>query len=295
LPTDPNQLGGYAYAGNNPLAKSDPSGLMFPIEDREPAGKPMGGGGRGGDDGNSGGGGGGGGGGKCSGRFCVGSPNAPAGHTGADDGFKYDPTAKATWGDRLSWAKWGARRSGCAATSWFNFGPCGDNHQGMKLYSHYREGNGTPMDIDYEAGWDQDEKIRGDITSEILSAQKAAEKLAKGEGNLFSITGRSRHIADQPDTPEWQNTLGSYDQWSSADVQVTGKRMTMRIRVTAYDRYNFNPGAKAVQTGLSDDENGRFAVLGWAKGFNTSGTIERTVTWTVGSPSGGVISGGKNR
>lgn len=30
------------------------------------------------------------------------------------------------------------------------------------------------------------------------------------------------------------------------------------------DRWNFNPGAKDIQTGIADAENGRFAVLGWA-------------------------------
>ena len=41
-----------------------------------------------------------------------------------------------------------------------------------------------------------------------------------------------------------------------------------------------------VTTGIPDSENGRFAELGWAKEFRTSGELERTVTWTIGETGG---------
>jgi RHS repeat-associated protein len=34
--TDPNQLGGYTYAGDNPVAEADPSGKMLPLDERGP-------------------------------------------------------------------------------------------------------------------------------------------------------------------------------------------------------------------------------------------------------------------
>lgn len=37
-----------------------------------------------------------------------------------------------------------------------------------------------------------------------------------------------------------------------------------------------------IATGLPDDSNGRFAVLGWAKSFFTYGKAVRKVTWTAG-------------
>ena len=48
------------------------------------------------------------------------------------------------------------------------------------------------------------------------------------------------------------------------------------------DRYNFNGGAVDIATGLPDNANGRFAVLGWAKSFITNGKVEKKVTWKKG-------------
>ncbi|GAB1646260.1 hypothetical protein [Krasilnikovia sp. MM14-A1259] len=58
----------------------------------------------------------------------------------------------------------------------------------------------------------------------------------------------------------------------------------MRITVHAYDRYTFNNGSKDIVTGEPDASNGRFAQLGWAKSFNTSGSLVRDVSWTMGNP-----------
>jgi hypothetical protein len=32
-----------------------------------------------------------------------------------------------------------------------------------------------------------------------------------------------------------------------------------------------------------DDVNGKFTTFGWAKPFNSSGSLEREVTWSIGS------------
>jgi hypothetical protein len=56
----------------------------------------------------------------------------------------------------------------------------------------------------------------------------------------------------------------------------------VRIVVHAEDRDNFNPDAKDITTNIEDAENGRFAELGWAKAFNSSGSLVREVSWTVG-------------
>ncbi len=44
--------------------------------------------------------------------------------------------------------------------------------------------------------------------------------------------------------------------------------------------------------GESDDENGRFAELGWTKSFDGSGSITRTVTWELGSDLPAVVETG---
>ena len=45
--------------------------------------------------------------------------------------------------------------------------------------------------------------------------------------------------------------------------------------------YNFNPGQSDIASGTPDAVNGRFAELGWAKEFKTSGSLTQTVTWNV--------------
>ena len=104
------------------------------------------------------------------------------------------------------------------------------------------------------------------------------------------ITSKNRNIPNNPATEEWQKVLGSYDMWSSADVFVAGKMITMRVTVRAHDRYNFNNGSVDIVTGEPDAANGRFAQLGWASGFNTSGSLSRDVTWPLGSESQADVS-----
>ncbi|MEU4242517.1 RHS repeat-associated core domain-containing protein [Actinoplanes sp. NPDC026619] len=293
--TDPNQLGGYAYAGSNPISRSDPSGKMFPMEERGDTGSAIPSG-RGGDSGSGGDTGGGGGGGKkCSGRYCVGSPKEPTQPSGADDDFKYDPKEKATWRDHWNWAKWGGMMLLCDGSAILNVSKCGDMHQAPDFYAHYRDGDGDPMEFDYDAGYKQDDSIRQDVNREISQAQRAAEALAKDQGSNFGITGKSRQNSLYPNTYEWQKVIGSYNIWSSADVHVKGNQIYMRIRVNAYDRYNFNRGAGDIQTGKPDDANGRFAVIGWAKGFNSSGYVQRDVYWTIGSPNGAYVRNSPTR
>ena len=41
------------------------------------------------------------------------------------------------------------------------------------------------------------------------------------------------------------------------------------------DYYNFNPGQLDIATGLPDDDNCLFAIIGWAKPFYSRGSIKR--------------------
>jgi hypothetical protein len=67
----------------------------------------------------------------------------------------------------------------------------------------------------------------------------------------------------------------------------------MEVTVHAEDRYNFNRGDEDIATKAPDDENGRFAELGWAKSFDVNGSVTRTVTWELGSDKPPVVSGGE--
>ncbi|MER8102666.1 hypothetical protein [Kitasatospora sp. NPDC094016] len=65
----------------------------------------------------------------------------------------------------------------------------------------------------------------------------------------------------------------------------------MKLTVHVLDRYDFNKSNKDIASGVSDNVNGRFATLGWAKPFTTRGGLEKTVTWTIGA-SGSLVSPG---
>ena len=54
------------------------------------------------------------------------------------------------------------------------------------------------------------------------------------------------------------------------------------MTVHARDKWNFNKGDHDSVTGLGDDVNGRFEELGWARSFETSGSMTKTYTWKVG-------------
>ncbi|RAX19723.1 hypothetical protein DRB06_11670 [Actinomyces sp. Z5] len=56
----------------------------------------------------------------------------------------------------------------------------------------------------------------------------------------------------------------------------------MTTTITAKDHWNFDEGKADKATGTPDSENGRFEELGWARSFDTSGTVTRTVSWKVG-------------
>ena len=91
------------------------------------------------------------------------------------------------------------------------------------------------------------------------------------------------HMPNNPATGMWQKIIGSYDLWGSGNVTINNGTVTMTFTAHAEDRYNFNPGNGDIATGLKDDDNGRFEVLGWAHAFNSHGTLTRTVTWSYGN------------
>lgn len=105
------------------------------------------------------------------------------------------------------------------------------------------------------------------------------------------MTGDASASSAYPVTENWQKTIGGYQQWSSADVKVDGDQVTTEIVVHAEDHYNVNRGQADIASGAPDDANGRFTELGWAKPFDSSGSVRRTVTWTLGAPESALVSG----
>ncbi|MEV5972828.1 RHS repeat-associated core domain-containing protein [Streptomyces sp. NPDC051921] len=285
---DPRQLNPYTYSNSNPLAFSDPAGTEIGSRPNsceysleycstevqqsvgyDPATKKVGEG------------------------YRVGKPVEP--RVWYVDSFPYNPKAKATAGDRASWVKWDLYGVGGNLGSWTGLRDLSD---AMPMYRNYRLGKGDPMVFDYEKALREEPGVAADVADEIARAQKWAEIIQGREGeSAFSMTGSAVGVAkngtpNYPATENWQKAIGEHRVWGSADVKVSGDKFTMRITIHAMDRWDFNEGMTDIVTGEPDDSNGRFAELGWAKPFLTSGTATRDVTWTRGDILGGQTTGG---
>jgi hypothetical protein len=218
-----------------------------------------------------------------SGKYRFGDPTRPP--IKFDDDFVYDPDAEASFDDYVSWNKWGMIDNGARVLR-----PGLDD--ASEFYSHYRDATGTPRTVDYEEAYREDEVIRGSVDQEINDAVRAADELHKQTGSTsFSITGDAAK-AEYPVTENWRKALGGHTIWGSGDVRIDGNTATMEVTVHAEDRYNFDRGKSDIDSGTPDSVNGRFAELGWAKSFDVSGTLTRTVTWELGSGQPPVIEGG---
>ncbi|WP_234816670.1 MULTISPECIES: hypothetical protein [Mycolicibacterium] len=192
-----------------------------------------------------------------------------------DEGFEYG-SAKPTWQDYVKRMEWLAKLAGGRMIR-------SDLDDATQMYRHYWDNNGEPIEFDYEEAYQEDPGIRKNVDGQIARAQQGAEELIRAGNTSFSMTGDPVPSEAYPTTENWQKAIGGYQQWSSADVQVEGNKVTMTVTVHAEDHYNFNRGQADIATGAADNENGRFTELGWAKPFDSHGEITRTITWELGS------------
>jgi hypothetical protein len=221
------------------------------------------------------------------GKYKIGEPSQPAWNEGTqyDEDFKYDPKAKVTAEDKSNWRKWGFMSFGADIISSLPI-KIRNLPDAVKTYDHYRSAKGTDLTINYEKAYKEDEHIRNTVNKHISDAQKAAEGLFKiSKKSSFKMTGQLLPIGGSdgyPVTENWQKAVGAHFVWISADVTVDNAKFKMITTVHEIDRYNFNKGMSDIKSGTPDEVNGRFAVLGWAKSFNTVGKMVRVVTWNKG-------------
>lgn len=205
-------------------------------------------------------------------EFVVGPPTRP--DIEWDDDFEYD-SASPGLTDHLARAKWLAMLRGGQLLK-------PELDDATQMYRHYWSNTGDDIRFDYEEAYLEDDGVRAAIDAEIERARRGAEQLVLGGNREFSMTGDARATDHYPTSENWQKTIGGHQTWSSADVRVDGDRVTMEITVHGEDYYNFNRGQSDIASGASDDENGRFTEVGWARPFHSSGEVTRTVTWTLG-------------
>lgn len=223
--------------------------------------------------------------------YAEGPPNDPKRHW--DNGFAYNPDAQATASDCYNWYKYG--------TLLFGAEFLGRLPDASRAYAHYRDATGTDLMIDYNKTYRDDSEVKKGVDNEIIAAQTIAEAIAKKKGGgspvTFEIYSRAIRLVNCS-TENWQKSIGGHDLWGDGTVTYDPckKKFVMQLRMKAEDFYNFNKGQADIATGLPDDENGRFEVLGWAKSFFSKGEIQRKVEWDEGKiPDTTVIDGTDRR
>ena len=182
-----------------------------------------------------------------------------------------------TWSDHKSWWKWEAMLRGAQTLR-------PDLDDALPMYEHYRDKSGTSMTFDFEEGYKEDAGIRREVKGEMSRTLTAANELVK-EGHTsidFHSGVKESGKNNYPETENWQKTVGGYSYYSDSQLKVDGDTVTLTTTMAAKDRWNFDRKKQDMGTGVPDSENGRFEELGWAKSFETSGTVTRTYTWKVG-------------
>ena len=100
-------------------------------------------------------------------------------HVAFDEGFVFDPAAKPTWEDHYYWTKYLTLLLG--ATYLFTL------EDATRLYYHYRTGEGTDMEINFEKAYTDDINIQKAIDKAITQAQSEAEKLSLNSSARMSL------------------------------------------------------------------------------------------------------------
>lgn len=231
-----------------------------------------------------------------SGKYRIGNPSRPLiqhdnGHL--DLHKSRDPTIA----DRTRLAKWITKleASELLCTSWSgkHLDTCNkeDLSDANAAYRHFLFGKGSDRKFDYERFLKNDPSAADLIKNVTSDFKKHVEIIGMDRVN-FSVTsdaytiGRDG-IAPYPSTANWQKTLGAHFLWVSANIAVTVDS-TLAIcyhadmKLHAEDRYNFNPGATDIATGIPDSENGLFEITGLAHQYTQFSTISRNCTWRSG-------------
>jgi hypothetical protein len=232
--------------------------------------------------------------------FRVGAPQRPPIHHDNGHLDKY-PRREPTLEDRSKYAQWRTKYR----LAWLadKFG-IRDLPDALPAYKHFWEGSGTPREIDYERFLDNDGSGHLVYNYARMVTRQAIESIYRtdyepklksaGSGVVAcNVTGSAIAVGDrihpdhrfpQPETENWQKTLGSHYIWISADAWISWAKGTMPrflafIAIHAEDMYNFNPGDEDIATGIPDSDNGLFEITGLAKQYLNYGTYRWRETW----------------
>lgn len=177
-----------------------------------------------------------------------------------------------------------------------------DLSDALAAYRHFLEGRGVRRLFSYERYVNGDVSGRTTLRNAILEFQYAAVELALDHPDLrrFQFTGPAIPCGGDPGkypdlsrrfpypaTENWQKAIGGHAIWISGTVEVDVDSVSERPKqfrgvmdLHAEDRYNFNPGADDIATGIPDSANGRFEVTGLAHQYENHGTLRRVLHWS---------------
>ena len=186
------------------------------------------------------------------------------------------------------------------------FAPHNHLSDALGAYRHFLFGDGKDRTFSYERYVASDESGKVTLKNAIKDAQAGAidlfrngavamqQKSPSGSGFpetpvYFQMTGsgltasaRSAYFP-YPDTENWQKAIGAHNFWISANVLAEGLgpmyQFSMDFTLHAEDRYNFNPGAADISTGIPDSMNGVLEVSGLAHQYTNYSELTRYVTW----------------
>lgn len=222
--------------------------------------------------------------------YSIGAPQHPA--IRHDNGFldRFHMRA-ATPEERRRYFNWEVKLELREAAQHIPFVP--NLSDALAAYRHFLGGTGTDRQFSYE-------RYVADDLSGTIALRSAIEEMKEGVESVyasgaaagqssFQVTGTAIPVGASsrfpyPQTENWQKAIGAHYIWLSANVHVDGPasspRFTVAMTLHAEDRYNFNPGAADIATGIPDSDNGVFEVTGLAKQYTNYSTLVRTVSWT---------------
>ena len=234
-----------------------------------------------------------------------------------DSGFLGElPPRPPTTADRVKYAEWGALLEAAEAAQGVPLIPHNDLADALAAYRHFLYGKGTDRTFSYERYVAND--LSGKLTLEnaILDFRRGVESLASarpvGAPSAMQVTSGPipcgskdpdlRRLFPYPATENWQKAIGSHVIWLSGAVTVGSSAgqptFVGMMTLHAEDRYNFNPRAHDIATGIPDSANGVFEVTGLAKQYMNYATLQRNLRWsgsTAESPEVTRIAASRDR
>jgi hypothetical protein len=212
-----------------------------------------------------------------------------------DDGFlgKFPPE-KPTSTDHFQLAAWRAKLEAAEAAR-------PDLADATAAYRHFLYGMGADRQINYERYVGSDSSGQKTLAS-ILNDFKYHATVIGIDREDFEITsdpyalGSEPNLFPYPATENWQKALGAHIGWITAKVHVHTDKADLKdvfvaeVVLHVEDKYNFNPGAADIATGIPDSANGRFEITGLAHQYMNRATLRRSLTWKEGDGKDASVS-----